>query len=113
MSDSIKPVGDADFKTKVISSDKAVLVSFWANWSAPSKLVMPSLKAAAAECRAVEVFKLDMDQNTTVPTEYRVMNLPTLLMFKKGEPVSSIVGVATKAAIKNMIEQAVSSGGQA
>ena len=113
MSKSIREVGDADFKTKVIGSGKAVLVNFWAQWSAPSRTIMPSLEAVAAECRELEIFKLDTDQNAAVQQEYRVMSIPTLLMFKKGELVNSIVGATTKANIKNMVEKAIGTGGQA
>ncbi|MCY7346452.1 MAG: thioredoxin [Pyrinomonadaceae bacterium] len=113
MSDSIKSIGDADFKTKITGSEKAVLVNFWANWSAPSKMMMPSLEAVAAECREVAVYKLDTDQNASVSNQYGVMSLPTLLIFKKGELVNSLVGAATKAAIKNMVAAANASGGTA
>lgn len=113
MSKSIKEVGDADFKAKVKDSNKAVLVNCWAQWSAPCKTVMPLLETVASECGAVEIFKLDADQNTTVPNEYGVLSLPTLLMFKKGELVDKIVGAASKGDIKNMVAKAVNSGGQA
>lgn len=113
MSDSIKTVGDADFKTKVKDSNKAVLVNFWAHWSMSSRTIMPALEAVGSECSGVEIYKLDADQNTTVSNEYRVLTLPTLLMFKKGELVDSIVGATTKAVIKNMVIKAVHSGGEA
>ncbi|MCY7374480.1 MAG: thioredoxin family protein [Pyrinomonadaceae bacterium] len=113
MSNSVKPIGDADFKTKVINSNKPVLVGFWADWSIPSKVIMPSLEAVAAECGEAEIFKLNVDDNASVPSDYQVLNLPTLLMFKKGELVNSFVGTATRAVIKNMVMQAVHSGGQA
>lgn len=113
MSNAIKLVNDDDFKTKVKDSNKAVLVNFWAHWSSPSRMIMPSLEEIATECSGVEIFKLDADQNTTVPNDYRVLSLPTLLMFKKGELVDSIVGATTKATVKNMVIKAVHSGGEA
>lgn len=110
MSNSVKTVGDADFKTKVKDSSKPVLVSFWANWSAPSKMIMPTLETIASECPGVEIYKLDTDQNTSVMTEQNVTSLPTLLMFKKGDLVDKVIGAATKATIKNMVERAIAGG---
>jgi len=88
------------FKDEVLSSDKPVLVDFWATWCGPCKMVAPVLEEIADENPdKITVAKLDIDQNPSVARDYQVMSVPTLLLFKDGEPVKQIVGAKPKAAL--------------
>jgi|SRR5215207_10965496 len=93
-------VTDASFDKDVLQNDKLVLVDFWATWCGPCRMVAPVLEEIAAEhSDTLTVAKLDIDQNPQVSRDYRVMSVPTLILFKGGEPVKQIVGAKPKAAL--------------
>ncbi|MDR7302026.1 thioredoxin [Haloactinomyces albus] len=95
-----KPVTvDADsFSNDVLSSDRPVLVDFWATWCGPCKMVAPVLEEIADEHQdKITIAKLDIDQNPSVARDYQVMSVPTMLLFSGGEPVKQIVGAKPKA----------------
>jgi thioredoxin 1 len=93
-------VTDQSFRDDVLSSDKLVLVDFWATWCGPCRMVAPVLEEIAAEhADNLTVAKLDVDANPKTATEYQVMSIPTLILFKGGEPVKQIVGAKPKAAL--------------
>ncbi len=93
-------VTDSTFSDTVIHSDKPVLVDFWATWCGPCKMVAPVLEEIAAEhADKLTVAKLDIDQNPATARDYRVMSIPTLLLFRNGEAVKQIVGAKPKAAL--------------
>jgi thioredoxin 1 len=95
-------VTDASFSEQVLQSDKLVLVDFWATWCGPCRAVAPVLEEIAAEhADTLTVAKLDIDQNPAVARDYRVLSVPTLILFKGGEPVKQIVGAKPKAALLN------------
>lgn len=100
MAANIVTVDDDSFKTEVLSSDKPVLVDFWATWCGPCKMVAPVLEEIADENPGkITIAKLDIDQNPNVVRDYQVMSVPTLLLFSEGEPVKQIVGAKPKAAL--------------
>ncbi|GAA2578633.1 thioredoxin [Winogradskya consettensis] len=101
-------VTDATFTSDVLQSDKVVLVDFWAEWCAPCKKVDPLLVEIAAEMGdRVKIVKLNIDENPETARAYRVMSVPTLTLFKGGEPVNSVAGAKPKGALVNFIESAL------
>ena len=93
-------VTDASFAADVLNSDKPVLVDFWATWCGPCRMVAPVLEEIAGEHPdKITVAKLDVDANPTVARDYQVLSIPTLILFKGGEPVKQIVGAKPKAAL--------------
>ncbi|HEV7472239.1 MAG: thioredoxin [Pseudonocardia sp.] len=93
-------VTDASFEADVLKSDKAVLVDFWATWCGPCKMVAPVLDEIAGEhAETLTVAKLDIDANPATARDYQVMSIPTMILFKNGEPVKQIVGAKPKAAL--------------
>ncbi len=93
-------VTDASFAEDVLNSDKPVLVDFWATWCGPCRMVAPVLEEIAGEhAEKITIAKLDVDANPTVARDYQVLSIPTLILFKGGEPVKQIVGAKPKAAL--------------
>lgn len=93
-------VTDATFDKDVLKSDKLVLVDFWATWCGPCRMVAPVLEEIADEyADTLTVAKLDVDRNPQVSAKYGVMSIPTLILFKGGEPVQQIVGAKPKPAL--------------
>lgn len=100
-----KAVTDATFATEVLQSDKPVLVDFWAEWCVPCRKISPILAEIANEMGdKVEIVKLNIDENPETTRNYQVMSVPTLTIFKNGEPVKSITGARPKGDLVRMIE---------
>jgi thioredoxin 1 len=101
---TVKTITDGDFKNKIENSDKTVIVSFSANQSAPSGMIESSLNAAATEfADQAEIYRMDTDSNFVTPTAYKIVSVPTLLIFKKGRLLSSYVGAASKTTIRQLL----------
>jgi thioredoxin len=103
-----KAVTDASFKQDVLQSDKPVLVDFWAEWCAPCRKVSPLLEEIAGEMPdRLEIVKLNADENPDTVRTYRVMSLPTMTIFRNGEPVKQIIGARPKRELVRLIESAL------
>lgn len=101
-------VSDASFSTDVLSADKPVLVDFWATWCGPCKMVAPVLEEIASERgEQLTVAKLDVDANPETARDFQVVSIPTLILFKDGQPVKRIVGAKGKAALLRELSDAV------
>jgi thioredoxin 1 len=105
MSD-LPAVTDADFKAKVLESDKPVLVDFWAAWCGPCRQVGPILDEIASEHGdKMKFVKMNVDENPVTPAGYRVTGIPALNVYKSGELVKSIVGAQPKASLLHQLEE--------
>jgi thioredoxin 1 len=86
-------VTDSNFAAEVLASDKPVLVDFWAEWCPPCKAMSPTIDALADEMAgSVKIVKLDVDSNPGITVQYNVRSMPTLMIFKNGQPVDMKVG---------------------
>ena len=104
MGNFAKAVSDSTFETDVLGSDKAVLVDFWAEWCGPCRMIAPSLEAVAEEYEGkAGVYKMNVDENPSVPQKYGIRGIPTLILFKDGQEQERIVGAVTKDAISSVI----------
>ena len=97
MSEKITNLSDASFDEQLKDSEVAVLVDYWAEWCGPCKMIAPVLEEIADEqAGKLEVVKLNIDDNLDVTRRFDVMSIPTLILFKDGEPAMRIVGAKGK-----------------
>jgi thioredoxin 1 len=98
---------DQNFETEVLNSETPVLVDFWAEWCPPCKIISPIVDELASEYSGkIKIGKVNVDENS-VSQNYNVMSIPTLLIFKNGQPIKSIIGAKPKEAIKKEIDEAL------
>ncbi|MER5885613.1 thioredoxin [Streptomyces sp. NPDC001941] len=106
--EGVGEVTDADFADRVLAADKPVLVQFTAEWCGPCRQLAPVLRALAREeGERLEVVQLDVDRNPQTALRYHVLATPTLLVFRDGEPVKSMVGARAKRKLLQELEEVV------
>ena len=90
-------ISDSSFENEVVNADKPVLVDFWAEWCGPCRLIAPMLEKLADEyAGSLKITKLDVDANPKTMVKLGVQSIPTLILFKGGEPVERMVGFTSK-----------------
>ena len=105
MSDNIKYITDASFESDVLQSDKPVLVGFWAEWCGPCKMIAPILEEVAKEYDGkLQIAKMDVDANQSVPAKFGIRGIPTLILFKNGEAAAQKVGAMAKGQLTSFID---------
>ena len=100
-----KAITDESFEGDVLKADGPVLVDFWAEWCGPCKMIGPSLEEIADELgEKVTIAKINIDDNPEAPGKYGVRGIPTMILFKNGQPTATKVGAAPKSALKSWLE---------
>lgn len=101
-------VTDATFEQEVLQSPVPVLMDIWAPWCGPCRMIAPVVEDLAKEFAGrAKVVKLNSDENQRVPSQYRIQGIPTLLFFKNGQLVDSLIGAVPKPNIQQKLQQIV------
>jgi thioredoxin 1 len=99
-------LSEQNFEEEVLKSDKPVLVDFWATWCAPCRMMEPALDAIAeAYAGRAKVGKLNVEDNLSLTSQYRIRGVPTLLLFKSGQIQDAIAGPASKEAMSKLLDK--------
>jgi thioredoxin 1 len=107
MAGEITNVTDSNFQAEVLESDVPVLVDFWAPWCGPCRVIAPSLEEINEEQDNLRIVKLNVDDNQQTAAKYDVMSIPTLIVFKNGEPATRIIGALPKRRLVQELEPAL------
>ena len=96
-------ITEENFETEVLKSDKPVLVDFWAEWCGPCQMLLPIIEELANEVTDAKICKINVDEQRELAKQFRVMSIPTLMVFKDGKAVKTSVGAKPKNEILDML----------
>ncbi len=99
-------IGDDNFETEVLQSDKPALVDFWAPWCGPCRVIAPVLDELAVQYKGqVKVAKINIDDHQKTASAYGVRSIPTLILFKDGKAQDTIIGLVSKDRLENLLKK--------
>jgi thioredoxin 1 len=104
MAGALPDVTDNTFQAEVLESDQPVLVDFWAPWCGPCRVVAPVLEEIQAERDDLRIVKLNTDENPETAAAFQVLSIPTMILFKGGEPAKKIIGAYPKRKLEAVLE---------
>ena len=108
MSGTLNQVTDTNFDAEVLEAAGPVLVDFWAPWCGPCRVVAPVLEEIASERDDLTIVKLNIDENQQTAARFQVMSIPTMILFKAGQPVKTVVGAYPKKKLEQELEPVLS-----
>ena len=89
----------------LIASGQPIIIDFWAEWCGPCKMLSPIIKEIADEVQGVKIGKVNVDEEPDLAMKYKIMSIPTVMVFKNGEVVNKAIGMQTKAALLQLLNQ--------
>jgi thioredoxin 1 len=108
MAGSVAEVTDNNFQAEVLESEVPVLVDFWAPWCGPCRMVAPIVEEIAQERSGqLKVVKLNTDENQNTAMTYNIMSIPTLILFRNGQPAKTVIGAYPKRKLEAELEPAL------
>lgn len=101
---AVEHISKSGFESKVLQGKGIILVDFYADWCGPCKMLAPIIEEMSRSYSEAQFYKVNVDEENELALKYRVMSIPTLIAFKDGEPVKTLVGLVSKSEIEEMLK---------